>query len=192
MKITPLFFVAAREKGGLGLTTSQIGLLVGVFGVVAFILGSIAAGYFVSKKGLTRKTLILLCSTFNIPFVAYAVLAITQPENLFYIGLAISLEHFGYGFGFVGLILFIMQVVAPGKYKMAHYAFGGALMNAGFLISSSFSGYLSDSLGYRNFFIWVMIATIPAFVVTWIVPLKKMDKGPEPETIVLETSNPAV
>ncbi|HEY0041530.1 MAG TPA: MFS transporter [Flavisolibacter sp.] len=191
MKITPLFFVAAREKGGLGLTTSQIGLLVGVFGVVAFILGSIAAGYFVSKKGLTRKTLILLCSTFNIPFVAYAVLAITQPENLFYIGLAISLEHFGYGFGFVGLILFIMQVVAPGKYKMAHYAFGGALMNAGFLISSSFSGYLSDSLGYRNFFIWVMIATIPAFVVTWIVPLKKMDKGPEPETIVLETSNPA-
>jgi hypothetical protein len=36
-----------------------------------------------------------------------------------------------------------------------------------------------------------MIATIPAFVVTWIVPLKKMDKGPEPETIVLETSNPA-
>lgn len=155
----------------------------GVFGVVAFILGSLGAGYFVSNKGLNRKKLILLCSVFNIPFVAYAVLAATQPTNLFYIGLAISIEHFGYGFGFVGLILFIMQIVAPGKYRMAHYAFGGALMNAGFLISSSFSGYLSDWLGYKDFFIWVMIATIPAFLVTWLVPLKKMDKEPLVETV---------
>jgi MFS transporter, PAT family, beta-lactamase induction signal transducer AmpG len=188
MKITPLFFVAARSNGGLGLSTSQIGWLVGVFGVVAFILGSIAAGYFISKKGLSRRNLILLCSVFNIPFVAYAMLAIAQPTNLLYIGLAISLEHFGYGFGFVGLILFIMQIVAPGKYRMAHYAFGGALMNAGFLISASFSGYLSDWLGYKNFFIWVMVATIPAFVVTWLVPLKKMEKEPDAELIELNVA----
>jgi PAT family beta-lactamase induction signal transducer AmpG len=188
MKITPLFFVAERAKGGLGLSTSQIGLLVGVFGVAAFILGSIAAGYYISNKGLNRRNLVLLCSVFNIPFLAYAVLAITQPTNLFYIGLAISLEHFGYGFGFVGLILFIMQIVAPGRYRMAHYAFGGALVNAGFLISSSFSGYLSDWLGYKNFFIWVMIATIPAFAVTWLVPLKKMDDEPPVETIELEVA----
>jgi PAT family beta-lactamase induction signal transducer AmpG len=188
MKITPLFFVAERANGGLGLSTSQIGLLVGVFGVAAFILGSIAAGYYISNKGLNRRNLVLLCSVFNIPFLAYAVLAITQPTNLFYIGLAISLEHFGYGFGFVGLILFIMQIVAPGRYRMAHYAFGGALMNAGFLISSSFSGYLSDWLGYKNFFIWVMIATIPAFAVTWLVPLKKMDDEPLVETIELEAA----
>ena len=188
MKITPLFFVAAREQGGLGLSTSEIGLLVGVFGVVAFILGSIAAGYFISNKGLTRRNLILLCSTFNLPFIAYAALALTQPTSLPVIGLAISLEHFGYGFGFVGLILFIMQIVAPGKYRMAHYAFGGALMNAGFLISSSFSGYLSDWLGYKNFFIWVMIATIPAFVVTWLVPLKKMEEEPPVDVVELEAT----
>lgn len=188
MKITPLFFVADRSKGGLGLTTAEVGLLVGVFGVVAFILGSLAAGYFVSNKGLSRRTLVLLCAVFNIPFVAYAILALTLPTNLFYIGLAIALEHFGYGFGFVGLILFIMQVVAPGPYKMAHYAFGGALMNTGFLISSSFSGALADTWGYKNFFIWVMFATIPAFVVTWLVPLKKMSEEPSPETIELETT----
>lgn len=188
MKITPLFFVADRSTGGLGLTTSQVGLLVGVFGVAAFILGSIAAGYFIANKGLNRRNLILLCSVFNIPFIAYAVLAIVQPTNLLFIGLAISVEHFGYGFGFVGLILFIMQIVAPGKYRMAHYAFGGALMNAGFLISSSFSGYLSDLLGYKNFFIWVMIATIPAFLVTWLVPLTKMDEEPAVETVELEAA----
>ena len=176
IKITPLFFKAARADGGLGLSTSQIGILYGVFGSIAFVLGSIAAGYFVSKKGLTRKTLLILCAFFNIPFAAYTFLAITLPVNVYVIGAAVALEYFGYGFGFVGLILFMMQQIAPGKYKMAHYAFGSGLMNLGFMIPSMVSGFVSDYLGYKDFFIWVMIATIPAFLVTWLVPLNKMEE----------------
>lgn len=174
IKVVPLFLKAGKEKGGLALSNEDFGLLVGVFGTVAFILGSIAAGHFVSKKGLNRRILIFLCAVFNLPFIAYALLAILQPESKWMIGLAVSIEHFGYGFGFIGLILYIMQVVAPGPYKTAHYAFGSAVANAGYLISSSFSGQLSDWLGYSNFFIWVMFATIPAFVVTWLVPLKSI------------------
>ncbi len=172
IKITPLFFKAARTEGGLGLSTSQIGVLYGVFGSIAFVLGSIIAGYFISNKGLTKKTLLILCAFFNIPFVAYAFLAITVPENLYIIGGAVAIEYFGYGFGFVGLILFMMQNIAPGKYKMAHYAFGSGLMNLGFMIPSMVSGFVSDFLGYKEFFIWVLIATIPAFLVTWLVPLR--------------------
>ena len=144
---------------------------------------------FVSKKGLNRRILLFLCGVFNLPFIAYALLAIFQPESKWIVGLAVSVEHFGYGFGFVGLILYIMQVVAPGPYKTAHYAFGSAVANAGFLISSSFSGQLSDWLGYHNFFIWVMFATIPAFVVSWLVPLPKATNEVETETVELETSN---
>lgn len=176
IKITPLFFKAARAEGGLGLTTSQIGVLYGVFGAIAFVLGSIAAGYYSSNKGLTRKTLLVLCTFFNVPFAAYAFLAITLPQNLYIIGGAVAIEYFGYGFGFVGLILFIMQQIAPGKYKMAHYAFGSGLMNLGFMIPSMISGLLSDVLGYKEFFIWVLISTIPAFLVTWFVPLKKAEE----------------
>ena len=181
IKITPLFFKAARVDGGLGLSTSQIGILYGVFGSIAFVLGSIAAGYFVSKEGLSRKTLLILCAFFNIPFAAYTFLAITLPVNLYVIGAAVALEYFGYGFGFVGLILFMMQQIAPGKYKMAHYAFGSGLMNLGFMIPSMVSGFVSDFLGYKDFFIWVLIAIIPAFLVTWLVPLNKMEEElPEP------------
>lgn len=162
------------------LTTSQIGLLYGVFGAIAFVLGSIVAGNFIAKRGLDRKTLLVLCAFFNLPFAAYAFLAITMPTDLYVIGTAVVVEYFGYGFGFVGLILFMMQNIAPGKYKMAHYAFGSGLMNLGFMIPSMISGWLSDLLGYKEFFIWVLIATIPAFVVTWLVPLRK------PEEIVGE------
>lgn len=176
IKITPLFFKATRAEGGLGLSTSQIGVLYGVFGSIAFVLGSITAGYFVSNKGLSRKTLLILCAFFNIPFAAYTFLAITLPENLYIIGGAVAIEYFGYGFGFVGLILFMMQQIAPGKYKMAHYAFGSGLMNLGFMIPSMISGLVSDFLGYKEFFIWVLISTIPAFLVTWLVPLKKPEE----------------
>lgn len=179
IKITPLFFKAAREEGGLGLSTSQIGVLYGVAGAVAFVFGSIVAGYFVSNKGLTKKTLLILCCFFNIPFAAYAFLAITQPTDIYVIGSAVAIEYFGYGFGFVGLILFMMQNIAPGKYKMAHYAFGSGLMNLGFMIPSMVSGFVSDFLGYKEFFIWVLIATIPAFIVTWLVPLRKVEEDKE-------------
>lgn len=176
IKIIPLFFKSSRTEGGLELSTSQIGLLYGVFGAIAFVLGSIVAGNFIAKHGLNRKSLLILCTAFNIPFAAYAFLAVTQPENLYVIGSAVVIEYFGYGFGFVGLILFIMQNIAPGKYKMAHYAFGSGLVNLGFMIPSMISGWLSDMMGYKEFFIWVMIATIPAFIVTWLVPLKKPEE----------------
>ncbi|MFN4286099.1 MAG: MFS transporter [Lacibacter sp.] len=172
IKIMPLFMKAGREAGGLGLPESTLGLLTGIYGTIAFVLGSLLAGYYVAKKGLNRRTLLLLCAFFNLPFAAYAYLAYTQTENLWVIGTAITVEHFGYGFGFIGIILFIMQQIAPGKYQMAHYAFGSAITYLGYTLASMISGVLSDAMGYQTFFLWVLFATIPAFVVTWLVPLK--------------------
>lgn len=173
MKIMPLFLKAERSVGGLGLTEATVGLLTGVYGTVAFVTGSLLAGYFVANKGLTRKTLLVLCAFFNLPFAAYAYLAFTQATAPWVVGLAISVEHFGYGFGFIGLILFIMQQLAPGRYQMAHYAFGSALTYFGFTLASMMSGAISDALGYQQFFLWVMACTVPAFVVSWLVPLHK-------------------
>lgn len=171
IKIVPLFFKAAREHGGLGLTTSEIGIVYGTFGAAAFVLGSLLAGYFTARRGL-RKSLFTLCCFFNIPFAAYAFLAITMPTSLTIIGAAVICEYFGYGFGFVGLTLFMMQQIAPGKYKMAHYAFATGIMSLGMMIPSMLSGVISDWLGYRNFFMWVMAATIPSFLVAWLVPFR--------------------
>jgi PAT family beta-lactamase induction signal transducer AmpG len=171
IKIVPLFMRAAREHGGLGLSTEDVGVLYGFFPPIAYILGSILSGYFASKRGL-RKALLVLCAFFNIPFVVYTFLAILQPTDFVTITGLVVFEYFGYGFGFVGLILYMMQQIAPGKYKMAHYAFATSLMQLGFLIPSMISGFVSDFLGYRDFFIWVMIATIPSFLVAWLVPFR--------------------
>lgn len=176
IKIAPLFFKATRESGGLGLSTSEIGMIYGVFGAAAFVLGSILAGYFTAKRGL-KKTIMILCASFNIPFVMYALLSHFQPQNLYIITSAVVVEYFGYGFGFVGLILYIMQQISPGKYKMAHYAFADGIMALGFMLPSMISGYMSDFFGYKMFFIWVLVATIPSFLITYFAPFNNEEKS---------------
>jgi len=175
-KIVPLFLRAAREDGGLGLLTSDIGIAYGIFGATTFVLGSIAGGYFVAKRGL-QKSIFILAVFFNLPDLVYTFLGFTTPESFSTICVAISIEWFGYGFGFVGVILFMMQQIAPGPYKMAHYAFATAIMNLGFMLPSMISGFISDYLGYQNFFVWVMIATIPSFLAAWFVPFQDTSKS---------------
>ena len=178
MKIAPLFLRASREVGGLGLSLTEIGTLNGIFGSAAFVLGSLLAGIYVSRFGL-KKTLFSLCCVFNLPFVAYTFLAVAQPENVYLIGGCITMEYFGYGFGFVGLTLFMMQQVAPGKHQMSHYAFASGIMNLGVMLPGMLSGYLSDWLGYKDFFIYVLIATIPAFLITYFIPFTYDDSKKE-------------
>lgn len=107
---------------------------------------------------------------FNVPFVVYLLLALFRPTSLWWIGSGVVFEYFTYGFGFVGLTLFMMQQIAPGKYQMAHYAFATSIMNLGVMLPGMISGKLSLMLGYRDFFIVVMIATIPALILTYFVP----------------------
>jgi PAT family beta-lactamase induction signal transducer AmpG len=175
MKIVPLFLRADRSAGGIGLSTAQIGIIYGFFPPAAFILGAILAGYFTSKLGL-RKSLFILCAFFNIPFAIYVFLSFYLPTSLYTIGTAVVFEYFGYGAGFIGLTLFMMQQIAPGKYKMAHYAFATGIMNLGLMIPSALSGFVSDFLGYKHFFLWVMIATIPSFLITWFVPFREIEE----------------
>ena len=175
MKIVPLFLKADTASGGLGLSNQQIGLYYGTFGAGAFLLGSLLAGYYIAHRGL-RRTLFTLCCIFNIPFAVYALLAWLQSQSMWLVGGGIVVEYFGYGFGFVGLTLFMMQQVAPGKHQMAHYAFASGIMNLSVMLAGAVSGYLSDALGYGMFFLAVMLATVPAFLVTWFVPFTYDDK----------------
>src|SRR5208283_202194 len=170
VRIGPLFLVDHRAVGGLGLTTEQFGTIYGTFGTVAFIAGSIGGGYFTSWLGL-RRALLPLIIVMNLPNLAYVYLSTALPANVALVTTALSAEMFGYGFGFVGVILLMMQEIAPGKYQTAHYAFANSLMNLGLLIPGTVSGKIQMALGYRNFFIWVLLASIPALILARLIPI---------------------
>lgn len=173
--IGPLFLREARNLGGLGLTTTEVGAVYGTAGTVAFIVGSIAGGYFTSWLGLKRAILALILAV-NLPNLVFYYLSVSQPTNLTIIGAALSVEMFGYGFGFVGLILYMMQVVAPGKYQTAHYAFATGIMQFGFSVFKWVSGDIQVALGYQNFFIWVLAAAIPVAVMSQFIPMSARER----------------
>ncbi|WGG49285.1 MFS transporter [Rugamonas sp. DEMB1] len=177
--IGPLFLREARELGGLGLSTAEVGAVYGTVGTVAFVVGSIAGGYFTSWLGLKRAILWLILAV-NLPNVVFYLLSAYQPTELLVIGSALSVEMFGYGFGFVGLILYMMQVVAPGKYQTAHYAFATGIMQLGLVLFKLVSGDIQVAIGYQHFFIWVMLSAVPVAVLSQLIPMGARPQEPEP------------
>lgn len=176
IKVAPLFLKSDMAMGGLGLTNSDFGLIYGTMGTVAFILGSILAGYFIGHYGL-RRVLFVLALIFNLPFIVFFLLAYFQPESLIWSAVGITIEQFGYGFGFVGLTLFMMQQVAPGPHRMAHYAIANSLMNLSFMIPGLVSGAISDSLGYETFFLIAVLVSIPGLICAKLVPFSYDEEG---------------
>jgi PAT family beta-lactamase induction signal transducer AmpG len=174
IKIVPLFLKAPVEGGGLALTNQQMGLYYGTFGVVAFVVGSILGGYFISWLRLRRVLFTLVC-VFNIPFIVYALLAWFQPDSALLVCGGIVFEYFSYGFGFVGLNLFIMQQVAPGPHQMAHYAFGTAIGSLGVMLPGLVSGAISDAIGYGHFFMWALLASVPVILLARKLPFPYPD-----------------
>ncbi|RZT91900.1 MFS transporter [Rivibacter subsaxonicus] len=166
--IGPLFMLEARDQGGLGLTTDQIGIVYGTAGTLAFLLGSILGGYFTSWLGLKRAMFFLILGMM-VPNLVFAWLAHARPSDLNVIGTAVSIEMFGYGFGFVGMILYIMQAVAPGRFQTAHYALGTGVMQLGFILSKTISGDIQLALGYERFFLWTVLCGLPVLALMFFV-----------------------
>ncbi len=170
VKIAPLFLKDTIELGGLGLSNEVYGLIYGTAGSIAFVLGSILSGYFVASIGLKRALFALVC-IFNIPFAVYLLLAYFQPTSLLWIGTGIVFEYFSYGFGFVGITLFMMQQIAPGKYQMAHYAFANSLMNLSVMLPGMLSGKILHHIGgYQPFFVLVLVVTLPVILLSLRLP----------------------
>ena len=172
VKMAPPFLLDARELGGLGLTTGQIGLAYGTVGVISLTLGGIIGGIAASRKGLKYWIwLMALCIT--LPHLSYLYLSWFKPESLLLINIAVAVEMFGYGFGFTAYMLYMIYF-ADGAHKTAHYAICTGFMALGMMLPGMIAGWLQDLLGYNHFFIWVMICAIPTLV---IVPFLKIDKA---------------
>src|SRR5690606_33820131 len=83
---------------------------------------------------------------------------------------AVAIEQFGYGFGFTAYMLYMIYV-SEGEHKTAHFAITTGFMALGMMIPGMFSGWIQDIIGYQHFFVWVMIATIPSFLIAYFVKI---------------------
>ncbi len=170
-KIAALFMLDERSVGGLGLSTEAVGFIYGTVGVSALVVGGILGGILVSRHGL-KAWIWWMALAINLPDLVYIYMAYQQPESSLLINILVAIEQFGYGFGFTAFMMYLIYI-AEGSFKTAHYAIATGFMAMGMMIPGMFSGWIQEKLGYEHFFIWVMIATIPAFYVISRLPLEK-------------------
>jgi len=179
VKMVAPFLLDAREVGGLGLTTGQVGLVYGTIGIIALTCGGLLGGVVASRQGLKFWLWPMVC-IIHLPDAMFIYLAYAQPDNLAVISAAVAVEQFGYGFGFTAYMLYMIYI-ARGAHQTAHYALCTGFMALGMMIPGMWSGWLQELVGYQHFFTWVILATVPSFLVVLLVPLdpefgKKADK----------------
>ena len=151
-----------RQLGGLGLTTGDVGLIYGTFGILSLTAGGILGGLAASKNGF-RYWLWWMVLAINIPHLAYVYMAYAQPTNYLVISLCAAIEQFSYGFGFTAYMLYMIYI-AEGENKTAHFAIATGFMALGMMLPGMFSGWLQEIVGYKNFFVWVMLCMIPGMI----------------------------
>lgn len=169
VKILPPFLLDPTSKGGLGLSTTEVGIAYGTVGMISLMLGGLLGGYAIYRKGLKFWIWIMACAM-HLPDLVYVYLSQTIPRNFYLINFCVALEQFGYGFGFTAYTMF-MIMVSEGPYQTVHYAISTGMMALGMMLPAMASGWLQEQLGYQNYFLWVILATIPGFIVTGLIKI---------------------
>ena len=169
LKIIAPFLLDPRSVGGLGITTQDVGIVYGTVGLVALLLGGLLGGYAIYRKGL-KFWIWIMVFAMHLPDLVFVYLSQVMPQNFYLISLAVAIEQFGYGFGFSAYTMF-MIMVSEGEYKTVHYAISTGIMALGMMVPAMASGWLQELIGYRNFFLWVIAATIPGFIVVALVKI---------------------
>ncbi len=163
VKLASPFLLDAQEAGGLSLTTGQVGFVYGTVGLLMLTIGGLLGGFVAARDGL-KKWVWWMAIAINLPDAVYIYLAHALPDNFLIINLCVAVEQFGYGFGFTAYMLYMIYI-SEGEFKTAHFAITTGFMALGMMLPGMVSGWLQELIGYPHFFIWVLISTIPGFII---------------------------
>ncbi len=169
LKMAPPFLMDNGVKGGLTLSTAEMGVLYGTVGVIFLLAGGILGGFIIAKQGLKKwmwPTAILQ----NSAIVLYWLLAKYRP-GIEWVYVVNSFEQFSYGVGVSAYTVFLMRTVRP-EFKASHYAITTAFMAAGILLPGIMSGYLQVWMGYENYFLMSFLLAIPGLATIYFLPLE--------------------
>ncbi|MFT4973339.1 MAG: PAT family beta-lactamase induction signal transducer AmpG [Saprospiraceae bacterium] len=164
LKMLTPFLIDNQDVGGMGLTTQDVGVIYGTFGVISLTIGGIVGGIVISRDGLGKWMLPMILAM-HLPIVGFILLSHFHPESVYYVYATVIAEQFGYGFGFAAFMMYLIYI-ADGESKTSHYSIATGFMALGMMLPGMLSGFIQEYLGYGNFFIWVFVATIPGLIIS--------------------------
>jgi PAT family beta-lactamase induction signal transducer AmpG len=164
LKMLTPFLIDNQDVGGMGLTTQDVGVIYGTFGVISLTIGGIIGGIVISRDGLGKWMLPMILAM-HLPIVGFILLSHFHPESVYYVYATVIAEQFGYGFGFAAFMMYLIYI-ADGESKTSHYSIATGFMALGMMLPGMLSGFIQEYLGYGNFFVWVFVATIPGLILS--------------------------
>jgi PAT family beta-lactamase induction signal transducer AmpG len=169
VKLISPFMLDPIEKGGLALTTEQVGWAYGTVGIIGLTIGGILGGIAASRGGLKKWLWPMVCAI-TLPDLVYVYLSYVQPASLLTVNICVFIEQFGYGFGFTAYMLYLIYF-SEGEHKTSHYAICTGFMALGMMLPGMAAGWLQEMLGYRHFFVWTIICCLATFIVCMFIKI---------------------
>ena len=169
VKMVSPFLLDPVDKGGLALSTKEVGVAYGTVGIIGLTIGGILGGIAAARGGL-KRWLWPMVIAITLPDLVYVYLSYAQPESLLLINVCIFVEQFGYGFGFTAYMLYLIYF-ADGPHKTAHYAIATGFMALGMMLPGMAAGWLQETVGYPSFFLIAVACCAITFLICTFIKI---------------------
>ncbi|WP_300918615.1 MFS transporter [uncultured Duncaniella sp.] len=169
IKLINPFLLDANSIGGLGISTSEVGIVYGTVGIIGLTAGGIIGGILAAKKGL-HYWLKPMAWSMSLTCLTFVYLSWASEPSLLTINTCVFIEQFGYGFGFTAYMLYLIYF-SEGEFSTAHYSICTGFMALGMMLPGMAAGWIQETIGYRYFFIWTMICCIATIGVTYLLKI---------------------
>ncbi|MDE6859641.1 MAG: MFS transporter [Duncaniella sp.] len=167
VKLINPFLLDPVSAGGLGLSTSEVGIVYGTVGIIGLTIGGIIGGIVAAIGGL-RKWLKPMAWSMSLTCLTFVYLSFATEPSLLSIIICVFVEQFGYGFGFTAYMLYLIYF-SEGKHRTAHYSICTGFMALGMMLPGMAAGWIQETIGYRSFFIWTMLCCVATIGVTYLL-----------------------
>ena len=164
---TLMFLSDPGSIGGLSLGPQEVGFVQAIVGTFALIAGACVGCWCLRCYGL-GKCLWPMVAAATLPDALLLLLALTMPENMWYICACLMVESAGCGFGLAG---FMACMMGFGSYRDMKAHTDSCLMFVALSVVAAgiVTGGLQDYLGYRKFYLIVTIlAVAPVMVLPFV------------------------
>lgn len=169
VKLINPFLLDPTNAGGLGLSTAQVGIVYGTVGIIGLTVGGIIGGIVAARRGL-KFWLRPMAWSMSLTCLTFVYLSFVPSPSLPVINICVFIEQFGYGFGFTAYMLYLIYF-SEGRHRTAHYSICTGFMALGMMLPGMAAGWIQETIGYQNFFLWTMVCCLATIGVTYLIKI---------------------
>ena len=169
VKLINPFLLDPTAAGGLGLSTGQVGMVYGTVGIIGLTLGGIIGGIVAARRGL-KFWLRPMAWSMSLTCLTFVYLSFAAAPSLTVINACVFVEQFGYGFGFTAYMLYLIYF-SEGRHRTAHYSICTGFMALCMMLPGMAAGWIQETMGYQNFFLWTMVCCAATIGVTYLIKI---------------------